>query len=78
VPNDAVLTDGSVQGNNSWGTLGYRGPCPPSGSTHRYFFKLYALDTELGLASGATKTELLNAMDGHILYQTELMGTYQR
>jgi Raf kinase inhibitor-like YbhB/YbcL family protein len=68
---------GSVQGNNSWNRAGYGGPCPPSGA-HRYFFKLYALDTELDLAAGASKEALLAAMEGHILAQGELMGAYRR
>lgn len=62
-------------GNNSWRRADYGGPCPPSG-THRYFFKLYALDTIISLLPGATKQELLKAMDGHILAETELMGTF--
>lgn len=77
VPKDADLPDGSRQGRNSWRRIGYGGPCPPSG-THRYFFKLYALDTVLTLASGATKDELLKAMEGHILAQAEFMGRYSR
>jgi len=77
VPTNADLPDGSRQGRNSWRRIGYGGPCPPSG-THRYFFKLYALDTVLTLASGATKDELLKAMEGHILAQAELMGRYSR
>ena len=64
-------------GRNSWGRTGYGGPCPPSG-THRYFFKLYALDTELNLQEGATKKDLERAMQGHIIAQAELMGTYKR
>jgi Raf kinase inhibitor-like YbhB/YbcL family protein len=64
-------------GRNSWNQPGYGGPCPPSG-THRYFFKLYALDSEIGLAEGASKEELLAAMEGHILGEAELMGTYTR
>lgn len=74
---NAELADGSQQGKNSWGRLGYGGPCPPRG-THRYFFKLYALDALLNLSSGADKGQLLQAMEGHILAQTELMGTYTR
>lgn len=74
---DATLADGSRHGQNSWKRLGYGGPCPPRG-THRYFFKLYALDTVLDLAPGATKETLLKAMAGHILAQVELMGTYRR
>ena len=77
VPPDADLPDGSRHGRNSWRRLGYGGPCPPSG-THRYFFKLYALDTALDLAPGASKKQLLRAMKGHILIQAELMGVYAR
>ena len=75
LPADAVFTDGSQQGTNSWGRLGYGGPCPPSG-THRYFFKLYALDTSLTLGESASKEDVLAAMEDHILMETELMGTY--
>jgi len=64
-------------GSNSSGNASYQGPCPPSG-THRYFFKLYALDTTLSLLSGATKDQLLKAMDGHILAQAELLGTFSK
>jgi Raf kinase inhibitor-like YbhB/YbcL family protein len=74
---EAELPDGSRHGQNSWGRLGYGGPCPPRG-THRYFFKLYALDAPLNLSSNADKEQLLQAMAGHILAQTELMGTYTR
>jgi Raf kinase inhibitor-like YbhB/YbcL family protein len=66
-----------VFGKNSWGKTTYGGPCPPSG-THRYFFKLYALDTNLGLKAGATKEALLKAMEGHVLAQGELMGKYKK
>jgi hypothetical protein len=66
-----------TEGNNSWPKLGYGGPCPPSG-VHRYFFKLYALDTTLALNVGATKEDVLNLVDGHVLGQAELMGTYER
>jgi Raf kinase inhibitor-like YbhB/YbcL family protein len=72
-----VDPDAIYVGNNSWGRIGYGGPCPPFG-THRYFFKLYALDTTINLLPGATKKELFKAMDGHILAQTELMGTFGR
>jgi len=77
VPAGGQLSDGSLQGKNSSGNLGYNGPCPPSG-THRYFFKLYALDTTLVLSSGASKDQLLKAMNGHILAQGELMGTFSK
>jgi Raf kinase inhibitor-like YbhB/YbcL family protein len=70
---------GAVQGKNSWGALGYRGPAPPKGhGVHRYFFKLYALDQALDLPEGLDKAGLLKAIDGHIVSQAELMGTYQR
>jgi hypothetical protein len=71
------LPDRAVQGKNSWGRNDYGGPCPPSG-THRYFFKLYALDTELDLDENADKKDLENAMKGHILAQAQLMGKYSR
>ena len=71
------LPGGAVEGTNDWPRLGYGGPCPPVGR-HRYFFKLYALDTALPDSGRATKAELERAMKGHILEQTELMGTYQR
>jgi hypothetical protein len=68
---------GAVQGKNSWGRVGYGGPCPPSG-THRYFFKLYALDSKLALQEGATKGQLEKAMKGHLLEEAELVGLYTR
>jgi hypothetical protein len=77
MPADERLSDGSMHGRNSWGKPGYRGPCPPSG-THRYFFKLYALDEMVAISAGADKGELLKAMEGHILAQGELMGTFSR
>lgn len=77
IPTNGQLADGTLQGNNGSGRAGYTGPCPPSG-THRYFFKLYALDTMLGLSSGANKDQLLKAMQGHILGQGELMGTFSK
>ena len=74
---DAALENGARHGTNDFGRLGYGGPCPPGG-THRYFFKLYALDTELDLASGITKAQLVEAMEGHILAEAQLMGKYKR
>ncbi|RMD67029.1 YbhB/YbcL family Raf kinase inhibitor-like protein [Candidatus Pacearchaeota archaeon] len=67
----------AVQGTNSWGKSAYGGPCPPSG-THRYFFKLYALNSPLQLSPGASKTELENAMQGKVIASAELVGTYTR
>ena len=64
-------------GKNSSGNIHYDGPCPPSG-THRYFFKLYALDSTLSLSPGATKEQVLKAAEGHILAQGELMGTFSK
>ena len=77
VPSEAELPDGGRHGKNGWGRLDYGGPCPPSG-THRYFFQLYALDTMLDLDAGAGKKQVLQAMEGHILVQAELMGVYSR
>jgi Raf kinase inhibitor-like YbhB/YbcL family protein len=77
VPNRQTLPSGAAQGVNGAGSIGYIGPCPPSG-THRYFFKVYALDTELGLGGGATKEDALSAMEGHVLGEGQLMGTYRR
>ncbi len=71
------LSDGTVQGINDFKRYGYGGPCPPGG-THRYFFKVYALDTVLKAGPGLTKKKLLREIDGHILGQGELMGTYSR
>ncbi|OGQ21520.1 MAG: hypothetical protein A3I05_03700 [Deltaproteobacteria bacterium RIFCSPLOWO2_02_FULL_44_10] len=68
---------GTIEGKNSWNRTGYGGPCPPD-REHRYFFKLYALDTTLSLKTGATKKEIEKAMQGHILAQTELIGRYDR
>ncbi|NOH01274.1 MAG: YbhB/YbcL family Raf kinase inhibitor-like protein [Chloroflexi bacterium] len=76
VPTDPQLRDGSVQGVTSARSTGYHGPCPPS-DTHRYFFKLYALDTMLSMQS-ADKKQLLAAMEGHVLGTAELMGTFSR
>ncbi len=77
MPPDAEMPDGSLQGKNSWPKTGYGGPCPPSG-THRYYFKLYALDTTLDLDPGATKGQVLAAIEGHVLTETQLMGRYAR
>jgi len=66
-----------VYGRNGFGKNGYGGPCPPKGK-HRYFFHVYALDAELNLPPGSSKKDLLDAMQGHILTKTELMGLYQQ
>jgi Raf kinase inhibitor-like YbhB/YbcL family protein len=66
-----------ISGTNSFGKTGFGGPCPPSG-THRYFFRVYALDAELELEAGANKVALRNAMEGHILAEGELMGMYKK
>jgi Raf kinase inhibitor-like YbhB/YbcL family protein len=69
--------EGGTQGINDFRKIGYGGPCPPGG-THRYYFKLYALDTTLDLAPGATKKQVLKAIENHIIGQTQLMGKYRR
>ncbi|HTV64153.1 MAG TPA: YbhB/YbcL family Raf kinase inhibitor-like protein [Bryocella sp.] len=70
--------DGAAQGRNSFGKTGYNGPCPPLGQTHRYFFRLYALDQKLDLAPGASRSQLDTAMKGHVLAQAEYMGKFHR
>ncbi len=77
IPPEKTLKNGARHGKNDFGRFGYGGPCPPSG-THRYFFKLYALDTRIKLESGITKAQLLEAMNGHILDEGQLMGKYKR
>ena len=77
VPTTEKVPGDGLQGTNDFQKIGYGGPCPPSG-THHYFFKLYALDGELSLKGGATKAEVLKAMEGQIVAQTQLMGTYRR
>jgi hypothetical protein len=76
IPENSV-PNGAIQGRNSWGQNRYGGPCPPSGS-HRYFFKLFALDTLLAIHAAADKRELEKAMHGHILAEAHWMGTYKR
>lgn len=77
VAKDRELPSGALQGRNDFGKIGYNGPCPPRGSEHRYFFKLYALDAKTGLKAGATKRDLEHAMRGHILAQAQFIGKYQ-
>jgi Raf kinase inhibitor-like YbhB/YbcL family protein len=78
VPTQAQLPNGSLQGKNDFGRIGYGGPCPPSGRPHRYQFTLYALDQPVDLKAGASKKQVIGAMQGHILAQGRLTGTYQR
>jgi Raf kinase inhibitor-like YbhB/YbcL family protein len=78
VPAEATLSDGAMQGKNDFGNTGYGGPAPPRGKPHRYFFKLYALDRKLELRPGATRSQVLSAIAGHILAESHLMGSYKR
>ena len=78
VARDAQLPGNAVQGVNDYNRVGYDGPCPPPGQTHRYYFKVFALDTRLALDATARKKDLLKAMHGHILAQGHLAGTYAR
>lgn len=81
LPEDVTVTKNvpvnSMQGTNHYGDIGYGGPCPPTG-THRYYFRLYALDTALRLDEKAGKKDLMKAMEGHILAEAVLMGKYRR
>jgi len=80
IPVTDLIKENSIpgtQGINDFNKINYGGPCPPSG-THRYFFKLYALDTKLNLAQGRTKTQIEKAMDGHILEKDELIGLFKK
>ncbi|VVB80968.1 Phosphatidylethanolamine-binding protein [uncultured archaeon] len=79
IPPNTKLIDRQmgVAGRNSWGRTNYGGPCPPSG-THRYFFKLYAIDIMLDLPAGSNKTALEKAMKGHVLAEAVLMGKFSR
>jgi len=78
LPAEVTLPDGTAQGVNEFGKVGYAGPSPPPGKPHRYFFKLYALDTPLALQPGATKAQLLTAMKDHVLGEAQFMGMYAR
>ena len=77
VPLEDEIAGVGIQGKNDGGKIGYMGPAPPSGA-HRYFFRLFALDSILPLGPGATHKEVNTAMKGHILAQAELMGTYEK
>jgi Raf kinase inhibitor-like YbhB/YbcL family protein len=78
VPAKETLDGGASQGKNDFGNIGYGGPAPPAGKPHRYYFRLYALDTQLDLPAGASRQQLLAAMKGHILAEGQLMGRYGR
>jgi len=78
VPAEKTLDDGVRQGVNDFRRVGYGGPCPPSGPAHRYVFTLYALNRKLGLHGGLTKHEVLRAIRGHVLAQSQLVGIYKR
>ncbi|MCP4582852.1 MAG: YbhB/YbcL family Raf kinase inhibitor-like protein [candidate division Zixibacteria bacterium] len=75
---DGEIPVGCIEGINDFGNSEYGGPCPPTGQNHRYYFRLYALDTELDLTAGATRTQVDQAMSGHILVEGSLMGRYER
>ena len=77
IAKDRRLPDGSHQGRNDFGKIGYNGPCPPRGAVHRYYFRLYALNRRTDLGPGASRSELERAMKDHILAQTELVGRFQ-
>jgi hypothetical protein len=78
VPSDDALPGGARQGINDFHRVGYGGPCPPPGKPHRYFFKIYALDAVLAPMQRATREQLLAAMQGHVVAEGALMGTYKR
>jgi Raf kinase inhibitor-like YbhB/YbcL family protein len=78
VPTQEALPSGATQGKNDFRKIGYGGPAPPPGKPHRYFFKLYALDLLLDLAPGAIQSEVVAAMQGHVLAEGQLMGRYGR
>jgi Raf kinase inhibitor-like YbhB/YbcL family protein len=78
VSTEKELPDGTRQGKNDFGKMGYGGPSPPKGKPHRYYFKLYSLDTKLNLAGGATRQQLLDAIKGHVVAEGQLMGQYGR
>jgi len=78
VPMKKTVLNNIIQGKTSFRKIGYGGPCPPRGPAHRYFFKIYALDTKLDLKAGVSKKDLLEAMEGHILAKGQLMRKYSR
>lgn len=78
VPADERPSAGGAHGRNDFGNLGYGGPCPPPGPAHTYYFRLYALDEQLNLPSGATRAQVLDRIQDHIVDRTELIGRYAR
>ncbi|RUM33418.1 MAG: YbhB/YbcL family Raf kinase inhibitor-like protein [Archaeoglobus sp.] len=80
IPKKGEITDPlvAVQGRNDFGNVGYNGPCPPPGKPHRYFFKVYALDTKLDIPPGSGKSEVERAIEGHVLQYGETVATYGR
>ena len=78
VKRDQSVLAGAKLGKNDFKEARYGGPCPPEGKAHRYFFRVFALDHELGLKDGATRDEVMHAMEGHVLARGETMGTYAR
>jgi Raf kinase inhibitor-like YbhB/YbcL family protein len=78
VPTEPALSSGAKQGKNSFGGVGYGGPCPPTGPYHRYFFTLYAVDRPLGLEAGAKKSDVDKAMEGRVLAMAQVMGRYRK
>ena len=78
LPARKEFRDGMRQGRNSWMKTGYGGPCPPRGKLHRYVFRIYVLGAEPSLLPGASKKSLLKAMEGHVLDEVDLVGTYSR
>ena len=73
-----VISKGIKEGKNSFGKIGYNGPCPPEGEEHRYFFRIYALDSLLDLEKGIEQGQFLDSIQGHVLANGELMGVYSR
>jgi Raf kinase inhibitor-like YbhB/YbcL family protein len=78
IPKRDLLDNGSRQGRNDFGRTGYNGPCPPGGKTHRYVFRLYALDGKLTLSPQSSRSDLDAAMKGHVVAETEYIGTFHR
>lgn len=78
VPRGDEIRGGGLQGENDFRFKGYGGPCPPPGNPHRYFFRIYALNARLALKPGATRREVENAMNGHILAEADIIGRYGR